>query len=477
MNNKISEVLSELYQMQFGDMPESITPMPQGGSDRKYYRLVGPNHSAIGAYNPDIDENKAFFYLTQHFSSLHLPVPSLYRVSKDESVYLLSDLGDETLYQLLICNLWGSKSAQRVIDLSKKTLALLARVQVEGAKSLDFSKCYPKSQFDNQSIIWDFNYFKYSFLKPSGIRFNEVKLEDDFFDFAKVLLSQPATYFHYRDFQSRNVMIVNDEPYLIDYQGGRRGPLLYDAASFLYQAKAKFPQRIREDLLDFYLDEVSKLVDIDKDECKKFFPIFALFRAIQTLGAYGYRGFFERRTHFLQSVPLAANNLNYLLEHNEKLGFKFPELARILKSIYIKYGEVNEQTEAFNGLTVEITSFSYKKGYPRENSEHGGGFVFDCRSLPNPGRLNQYKMLTGLDEPVIDYLNKYSAVEIFFDRVKTLIMDSIDVYKSRGFNHFSVSFGCTGGQHRSVYMARRLADFLSNEEGVRTIVYHREILK
>ncbi|PKP37295.1 MAG: hypothetical protein CVT98_06260 [Bacteroidetes bacterium HGW-Bacteroidetes-15] len=476
MNNSLNITLATLFQDQFGVLPQSITPLPQGGSDRKYYRLVANSQSAIGAYNPDIEENRTFIYFTKHFKGLGFPVPEFYGVSGDETTYLLSDLGDYTLFHSFICTLWDSKSAQKSVDLSKLTLALLAQFQVEGAKGLDFSKCYPKSQFDLQSIMWDFNYFKYSFLKPSGIRFNESKLDDDFLAFANVLLTQPATFFHYRDFQSRNVMLVDNKPYFIDYQGGRRGPLLYDVASFLYQARANFPQRVKDELLDFYLDKVGELTPIDKTESRLQFPLFALFRVIQTLGAYGYRGFFERRTHFLQSVPLAAKNLKPLLDQLNHTKLKLTALEPVLESIYNKYAVTTEQSEAFDGLTVEITSFSFKKGYPMENAEHGGGFVFDCRSLSNPGRLNQYKMLTGLDSQVIDYLKQHSEVEVFFEKVKTLVFETVSVYKSRGFSHLSVSFGCTGGQHRSVYMASQLAQSLQSVAGVRTIVNHREII-
>lgn len=475
MNEKIMNALNQLFRNYFGMDPISIVPLPQGGSDRKYFRLEGQNIRAIGAFNPDIDENNAFFYLTNHFGELNFPVPNILGISNDQTAYLLNDLGDETLFKFLICTNWESEKSIKVLNLSQKTLALLARIQIEGAKSLDFSRCYPKSQFDLQSIMWDLNYFKYSFLKPSGIRFNEGNLDDDFISIANELLKEDASYFHYRDFQSRNIMIVNDEPFLIDYQGGRKGPLLYDVASFLYQAKANFPQTIREELLNFYLDQIAQYIDFDKERSKNIFPLFALFRVLQTLGAYGFRGFFERRIHFLQSIPNAVSNLGRLIDQVKDLNIELPELSKVLVSIQNKFGEGNEQTQAFDGLTIEITSFSFKKGYPKENAEHGGGYVFDCRALPNPGRLNQYKMLTGIDQPVIDYLSKHSEVEVFFERAKSLVVESVNVYKYRGFNHLSVSFGCTGGQHRSVYMANRLANSLVSIEGLRILLKHREI--
>ncbi len=466
---------TDFFKNHFGVPPTGFSPLPQGGSDRKYFRLTSENHSAIAAHNPDVQENRTFIYLSRHFKDLGFPVPDVYEVSDDERTYLLSDLGDKTLFNHLICTGWRGDAAKSNVDLLKEALSLLAKIQVEGAKGLDFTRCYPKSKFDKQSVMWDFYYFKYSFLKPSDIRFNEAKLDDDFLALANVLLSQPAEYFQYRDFQSRNIMLVNGKPYFIDYQGGRHGPLLYDVASFLYQARAGIPQQIRDELLDFYLGAVGKLTDINNDESKKLFPAFALFRVLQTLGAYGYRGFFERRAHFLQSIPLAAKNLKFLLERMDLIGVSLPTLRPILESIYQKYGESSEQSQPFDGLTLEINSFSFKKGYPMEHPEHGGGFVFDCRALPNPGRLNQYKLLTGLDEPVITYLEKYSEVEQYFGHVTEMVTKSVYTYKHRGFNHLSVSFGCTGGQHRSVYMASRLAQFFRAVDGVKVVLNHREL--
>jgi RNase adaptor protein for sRNA GlmZ degradation len=245
-------------------------------------------------------------------------------------------------------------------------------------------------------------------------------------------------------------------------------------ASFLYQARANFPQKLRNELLNFYIDEVARCVEIDKVQLVQVFPAFALFRVIQTLGAYGYRGFFERRSHFLQSIPLAAANIGYLVEN---CGLSLPTLNPILKSIAEKYGNSVEQSQPFNGLTVEVNSFSYRKGYPLEHPEHGGGFVFDCRALPNPGRIAEYKMQTGNEQPVIDYLEQHPEIDSFYQKVFALVNNAVEVYRQRAFKHLSVSFGCTGGQHRSVYMANRLANELKNIEGVKVCLYHRELNK
>ena len=476
MIDQINTSLQTLYKQEFNGYPKSITPLAQGGSDRRYFRLTNSNNSVIGAFNPDVDENRAFFYLTNHFEEKGIQVPHILRVAADEKVYLLDDLGDASLFDTVIKTDWESSTSESALQLLKRTLENLAKVQVHGAQGLDFSKCYPKSDFDLQSILWDFNYFKYCFLKPSGVAFNETSLDNDFLAFANVLLSQPTGYFQYRDFQSRNVMVNNNEPYFIDYQGGRRGPLLYDVASFLYQARANFPHEIRKALFSSYLDSVSSLTPVNSAELHHHLPIFALFRVIQTLGAYGYRGFFERRAHFLQSIPLAAENLKNLLSVIDTSILKLPVLFGALNGIAQKYSASTEQSQSFSGLTIEVNSFSYKKGYPAEHPEHGGGFVFDCRALPNPGRLNEYKMKTGLESSVIEYLEGHDEVNRFYQNVWDIVSKSVVTYVDRGFNHLSVSFGCTGGQHRSVYMANRFANQVKQmSDQIRVFTKHREI--
>lgn len=474
MNTDLTKSLNALFQSQFGTIPQSIIPLPQSGSDRQYYRISNGYQSALGVFNPDIEENKTFFYLTNHFSSLGLNVPSLLKVGDNEELYLIADLGDKTLFDSIISADLANNTPKELESILKKSLMQLAQFQVFGAKELDFSKCYPKSDFDLQSVMWDFNYFKYSFLKPSGIKFNELLLDEDFSVLANILLSEPAEYFHYRDFQSRNVMLVDNIPYFIDYQGGRRGPLLYDVASFLYQAKASFPQSLRDELLDFYLDEVSKITAIDKSKSLNIYPVFVLFRIIQTLGAYGYRGFFERKPHFLQSIPVAVINLMQIMEKLNKILPKIPTLKVILESIYQKFGKPNEQSDAFNGLTLEVNSISLVKGYPKVHPEHGGGFVFDCRGLNNPGRKPEFRMLTGLDKPVADFINQLPDAQIFYKNVLSIINPTVDEYIARGYKHLSVTFGCTGGQHRSVYMANRLANEFRKREGLRVVIKHRE---
>ena len=472
MNEQVISQIIQLFKNLTGINPESVVRLPQSGSDRQYFRLAASETSYIGAYNPDIQENRTFIYLSKHFAKAGFPVPVVYGVTIDETCYLLSDLGNQSLFQRIICTNWEMPESEEVKQILKDSLLHLARFQVEGAKGLDFSKCFPKSSFDLQSVMWDFNYFKYSFLKPSGIHFNEAQLENDFLAFAKILLEHNGDFFLYRDFQSRNIMLVNNKPFFIDYQGGRRGPLLYDVASFLYQAKAQFPQQLRNELFEFYLDTIEEIISIDRRKLESDFQHFVLFRIVQTLGAYGYRGFFERRTHFLQSIPFAAANLKEVID---RISIPVPHLKSILHQVYEKYAFQSEQTDHFNGLTIEIASFSFKKGYPLGHPEHGGGFVFDCRPLPNPGRLEKYKQMNGTEKPVIEFLEKHNEVEVYFEKVQSIVNDSVKAYAARGFQYLAVSFGCKGGQHRSVYMASRLAKSFQHENNVRVKVNHREL--
>ncbi len=477
MNQRPDEhikVLSNLFADLFKHQPDGITPLPKSGSSRQYFRLVGTEQSVIGAFNADINENKAFFALTHHFISKGLNVPRLLSVSENQQYYLISDLGDITLYSMLSCHLRNEEYSEKMMGYFKSSLAHLVRFQTEGADGLDFTCSYPKQVFDRRSVIWDFNYFKYSFLKPSGIVFDEEKLEDDFESFADYLLDDEMTYFHYRDFQSRNIMVKDDDLYFIDYQAGRRGPCLYDVASFLYQAKAEIPQLQRDLLFGYYLSELSSKRKVDLALLTKRYPAFVLFRIIQTLGAYGYRGYFEEKAHFLQSIPLAIENLKHILKTsfaNNSIKYLAPLLSRLVDIYRLKA----EQIEPFEGLTIDITSFSLKNGYPKMNPEHGGGFIFDCRSLPNPGRLMKFRDLTGLDLSVAEYLNDKPEVDTFINSSYDLIRSAADNYLSRGFSYISVGYGCTGGQHRSVYCAARLARMFEGIQGVRVNLNHREL--
>ncbi|MGE0079472.1 MAG: RNase adapter RapZ [Bacteroidales bacterium] len=466
MNQHIDSIV-QLYESKFKVKPNRVEVLPASGSPRIYFRLYNDNNSLIGAFNNDIDENRAFFYLSKHFSEKKLNVPEVVAISSSEKYYLQTDLGAVSLFDIITK---GNETSNLDL-LLENAVKQLAKIQVTGFEGLDSSKCFPIPSFDRRSVMWDLNYFKYNFLKPSGLIFSEVKLEDEFTRLADILLAEDMNYFHYRDFQSRNIMVKDNQLYFIDFQGGRLGPCLYDVASFLYQAKAGFSSELRSKLFNTYLNELAQYRRVDVEHLKDVFPFMVMFRIVQTLGAYGFRGFFEKKTHFIQSIPNAISN--YLELANSTRVSEFGYITTLLKeySDSISKDEVVE----YEGLTVNLTSFSFKKGYPDIHPEHGGGFIFDCRFLPNPGRINKYKALTGLDREVADYLNDSDEVDVFNQRVLEMVSSAINNYLERNFKHLSISFGCTGGQHRSVYCTNLLAKKLSALYNVNIIVKHREL--
>ena len=365
------------------------------GSNRQYIRLIGSQTNCIGVIGESVQENEAFFYLANHFENKELPVPKVYAISADRRCYIQQDVGKISLFDVL-----SKRSRKKLFGFEEKgllieTIRLLPHFQFKGADGLDFSRCFPVSDFDERSIYWDLNYFKYCFLKPSGIDFSEMELENDFAALSKKLLAQESNGFMYRDFQSRNVMINDKSVNFIDFQGGRRGPVYYDLASFVWQAKADYSDEERNILIDNYLEEASLFTKIDKRLFCQTLRHFVLFRTLQVLGVYGFRGYFEQKSHFLQSIPFALKNIAGLLQE----GFpEYPHLTEVLHELLDKLQ--NTVKVKPSDLLVTVFSFSYKKGIPEDQSVHGGGFVFDCRAIHNPGRYDEYKELTGLDEPV-----------------------------------------------------------------------------
>jgi aminoglycoside/choline kinase family phosphotransferase len=465
------DILSSMFQLAFTVKPESIEQLPLSGSDRIYYRLSVENKSAIGAFNPDIKENEAFFSFTKTFLQLAINVPELFAIAPDRQHYLISDLGTETFYDHIV-KIHNTGKCSGGICLLKGILYGLLRIQIEGAKAIDFSKCYPRAAFDRQSILWDLNYFKYEFLKLTGTTFDEQLLEDDFNRLADYLMQAPADYFMHRDFQSRNVMMIGNAPWFIDYQGGRRGPLQYDLASMLFSPKTGLNDIQREVMLEYYLKMLESFITVNRAEFIDFYYSFALIRILQALGAYGFRGIVEQKPNFRSSIPDAIRNLKYLLDKN-LFKIELPEIFRIINYLSSSRWAKRYELPA-NQLTIRVTSFSYKKGIPYDPSENGGGFVFDCRGLPNPGRLTAYKQLTGCDQQVIEYLEQYPQVDVFQEKVREMVKISIDEYLSRGFNHLMVSFGCTGGQHRSVYHAEKFAGWVKNNYAAKVVLIHTE---
>jgi len=438
-------------------------------------RLKARGVSAVGVLYGVREENVAFLEFSRHFRRHGLPVPEIYGEDLGQGAYLEEDLGDTTLFDLLARNRTGDTIAPAVVNAYQKVVAVLPRFQVEAGRDLNYKVCYPRASFDRQSISWDLNYFKYYFLRLAGIPFNEQELEDDFVRLTDYLLTAPSDYFLYRDFQSRNVMMRDDEPWFVDYQGGRKGALQYDIASLLYDAKADLPPDLRLKLLNDYVEALRSHVQVDRERFFEHYYAFVYVRILQALGAYGYRGFFERKAHFLQSVPYALKNLRWLL-HHVRLPVELPTLIQAFQSM-LGSEKLLGLASAADHLTVRIFSFSFHRGLPQDDTGNGGGFVFDGRNLPNPGREERFKAITGRDAPVIEYLNQQESVHQFLASVFSLVDAAVENYKQRGFKNLMVSFGCTGGQHRSVYLAEQLAKRLRARNGVDVQVRHMELEK
>ncbi len=463
--------LKDLFRAHFGVQAEHLDPVRAEGSNRRIYRLSRGKSSAIGVLNEDTKENRAFIEFSKHFRKEKIPVPEFYGQDDSGTAYLEEDLGDVTLFHFLGKRRTPAGFPQEVVSAYQDVVRWLPRIQIVAARTLDYRWCYPRASFDKQSMLWDLNYFKYYFLTLGGIQFHEERLEDDFGVFADYLLAADREYFLCRDFQSRNVMLKDGSPYFIDYQGGRRGALQYDIASLLYDAKADVPFELRDELLDLYIREAAKHAPVDKAEFKKFFPGFVLIRIMQAMGAYGLRGFHEKKPLFLQSIPYAIRNIEHLLLTNN-LPIDVPELSAVFKRL-IGSSALRQFGAAKLRLTVQIQSFSYKNGLPRDDKGHGGGYVFDCRCLPNPGRLTEFVKSTGLDSNVVAYLSNEESVSRWTRSAFALVDQAVADYGRRNFTHLQVAFGCTGGQHRSVYCAERLAKHL-RDQGVGVTVSHRE---
>ena len=471
------DVLKKLFEKHFHAPVSRVQPLQGqlGGSGRQIVRLAGEKHTAIGILYNVREENVAFLEFSGHFRRHGLPVPEIYGEDLDHGAYLEEDFGDTSLFEFLSKHRAGENIAPEAVEAYRKVVAVLPRFQVEAGRDLNYEVCYPRDSFDRQSIAWDLNYFKYYFLRLAGIPFNEQALENDFDRLINFLLSAPHDYFMYRDFQSRNVMLRNGQPFFLDYQGGRKGALQYDIASLLYDAKADLPPELRQQLLDLYISEVSRFVTIDRESFLHHYYAYVYVRILQALGAYGFRGFYERKAHFLQSVPYALKNLRWLM-HNVKLAIALPTLMEAFNNMLASEKLQGLASEADN-LTVRVFSFSFHRGMPKDESGNGGGFVFDGRSLPNPGREERFKALTGKDAPVIDHLNQQQSVHQFLASVMSLVDASVAEYQRRGFKHLMVSFGCTGGQHRSVFLAEQVAKRLRGRTGVEVVLHHRELEK
>ncbi|MBI4656769.1 MAG: phosphotransferase [Elusimicrobia bacterium] len=470
----LEQNLKNLFKKTFGEEAKDFIPLKGDASARKLFRMRSSKRSVIGAFGPDKPENAAFLEFSRHFRKEGMPVPEIYAEEQAKNIYLEEDLGDLTLFDFLANARTDCGFPQEVLEAYKKTIEFLPRFQMSAGKTLNYKLCYPRADFDRQSIIWDLNYFKYYFLRLGKIPFNEQKLEDDFNKFADFLLEADREYFLYRDFQSRNVMLKEGSPYFIDYQGGRRGALQYDVASLLYDAKADIPAKTKIELLKHYMDAADSIVRIDRNKFMRHYYGYIYIRMMQAMGTYGLRGFYEGKTHFLQSVPYAVKNIENLLR-NAELPVKLPELMTVFKriaasSILRQIGNVKL------GLTVRVISFSYRNGIPQDEKGHGGGYVFDCRALPNPGKFEKYAAMTGKSPEVVEFFAKEPGILKFTENVYNLVDSAVENYLGRNFTDLMVSFGCTGGLHRSAYCAELLVGHLKEKYKINIEITHRELI-
>ena len=463
----MAQSLSQLFYEATGKKAGEQVALTASGSNRRYYRIISEDNSIslIGVQGTSRDENHAFLYMAQNFLDKGLDVPKVLAVSDDEMNYVQEDLGNVLLFDYIAEGRKTGVFSTAEKDMLRKTMRGLAKLQVVAAEKFDFNQCYPQPEFNLRSILWDLNYFKYCFLKATGLEFQEDKLENEFERLAYILLQSNMSAFMYRDFQGEKKLV----PYFIDFQGGRKGPVYYDVASFLWQAKANYHPDLREELVEVYLEELQKYMEINKEEFYETLKHFVLFRTMQVLGAYGFRGYFEKKPHFLQSIPFAIDNLRHLLKYASE---DYPYLIEVLKEMteMKQFKEVGMRKP----LVVRVYSFSYKKGIPADGSGNGGGFVFDCRAINNPGKYERYQFFTGMDKPVIDFLEKDGEILPFLDEAYKMVDFSVKRYMDRGFQNLMVSFGCTGGQHRSVYAAENMARHINEKFGVEVQLIHRE---
>ncbi len=466
--------LEKLYQSSFGRKPETVVVLRSDGSDRKIYRVTAGNHSVIGIVGVDHQETAAFLEFSRHFKKCGLRVPEIYIEDLNEGAYLEEDFGDVTLFDWMMDIRKNSGLNDTIKKMYRVVVEYLPRFQIEASMSIDYSYCYQHQEFGVDSMRWDLHYFKRQFLNYFyKKKINHTELERDFSSLIKFLLQESCKYFLYRDFQSRNVMIKDGLPHFIDYQSGRKGALQYDLASLLYDAKANLPENFREELIEAYLNSAKQMIKINPNRFKSHFYGFVLIRMMQAFGAYGYLSAVKGKTHFFKSVPFAIRNLEILLNKNLEIIDRLPTLKEIFSNLL--EDKSLKQFQEDQKLVVRVFSFGYhKSGTPEDKSGNKGGFVFDCRFLPNPGTEERFKALTGKDQEVIDFFAKYPVVNDFLDHVFRITDHAIDNYQSRSFSDLMISFGCTGGQHRSVFCAEKLVEYLKRK-GVAVKLSHLEL--
>lgn len=477
---EIIDSIKNLYKDWKGIEPSSVDVLQQSGSERRYFRIHEKKGSVIGTYGANIKENETFIYFSKQFKEKKLAVPEIFAVSADKQFYLQQDFGDVSLLH----HLERDGFSDSVYNLFKKSLEALAELQVKGDAGLDYNKCLTNQVFGKEAIMADLLYFKYYFLDALRKPYDKQKLIADFEALSTYLTHTEYKYFMFRDFQSRNILITSSlekklggEAHFIDYQGGMKGAPQYDVASMLWQARANLPEEWKENLLTDYMNCFEKIIGepIDRNIFHSQYNGYVLIRLLQVLGAYGFRGLFERKAQFLTSIPLALNNLKEFFQKNS-LGISVPEFRKVLDlcvsdEIIQQFTPV--QATIDTPLVVKICSFSYKKGLPIDDTDNGGGFVFDCRGILNPGRIEKFKTQTGRDKEVKDYLEQQTKMTDFLNSAFDIVDITVEDYIKRNFGSLMVSFGCTGGQHRSVYAADALARHLKNKFKVKIELTHK----
>ena len=470
--DKVIAAIETLFQEFKQGAADRIEKLPQSGGDRIYFRVYYQENTFIATYNLHAKENQTFIAFSKHFKKAGLPVPEVYAINAEETIYLQEDLGTSSLLNELEQHGHGDRS----YGLFQKSLIALAELQIKGDKGLDYSLCLTAKEFGKQAIMSDLLYFKYYFLDTLQLPYDKQAMLDDFDALSTYLTRTENKYFMFRDFQSRNIIVKDNAVHFIDYQGGMKGALQYDVASLLWQAKAELSEQWKDSLLEFYMDEIDRMLDrkVDRTTFVSQYNGYVLIRLLQVMGAYGFRGLFERKAHFLSSIPLGLKNLKFFLDH-KRVGIVTPEFDRVLRLVVademiqrFEPPQADENTE----LVVVVNSFSYKKGIPADPSENGGGFVFDMRSILNPGRFDDYKTLNGRDKPVQDFLDQRTRMNEYLNSVWDLVDIAVEDYLKRGFSNLMINFGCTGGQHRSVYAAEQTARHLRNKYKLKVVLTH-----
>jgi aminoglycoside/choline kinase family phosphotransferase len=459
---KIHQELAALFAAHFKEQAEEIKLLKPHASQRKIFRITSQNYSAIGVENTDVKENQSFIYLSKHFRGRSLPVPEIYAADKSGKFYIQEDLGDTTLYDFLVSKRSDKNPFPREVEhFYSEAVKMLPRFQIEASGDIDYSKTSSFKEFSPENMLADMEYFRVEYLDRTGFKYDTKLLAKEFKDFSAYFSGIKTDYFMYRDFQSRNIMIRDEKLFFIDYQSGCKGALQYDVASLLFQAQARIPGDARDRLLGAYLKALLASVKIDRHQFLNYFYAFVILRIMQVLGTYGLRGLKEQKQYFIDSIDLALSNLRYIYR-TQGLPVKMPEFEKFINGLNVKEEK----------LTINIYSFSYKLSLDIPFDQHGGGFVFDSRCLPNPGREDKYKKKSGLDKEVIDYLESQSSVQQYYKNITLIIDQAVEAYLQRKFLNLSVAFGCTGGQHRSVYLTEKLAEHIKAKFDVKVLTHH-----